>query len=357
MTRQIIHVDMDAFYASIEQRDHPQYRGKPVVVGGDPDVRGVVCTCSYEARQFGIHSAMSSAVARKRCPDAIFVKPRFDAYRQASEQIRDIFYHYTDLVEPLALDEAYLDVTASMSQHGSAALIAKDIRQRIFHNTKLTASAGISYNKFLAKIASDRCKPDGSLLITERQGPEFARGLSIRDFYGVGRVTEEKMLALGIQKGEDLLGWTVEQLEPHFGKVASYYYHAARGIDERKVEAHRPSKSCGTEDTFASDVHDAQEMMSILNNQAESVAQSMLKQKISARTVTVKAKFADFTLLTRSVTVDQPISQAEDIRALLPRLLDSVLEQKSLPVRLLGVAVSNLVTMEDWDYRQQLSLL
>ena len=239
--RSIIHIDMDAFYASVEQRDSPEYSGKPLVVGGDPNHRGVVATCSYEARQYGIHSAMACAMAKRKCPQAIFVRPRFNVYREVSAQIHDILRKYTDVIEPLALDEAFLDVTEEIVRAGSSMLIAKDIRQRIRRETQLTASAGVSYNKFLAKIASDRGKPDGLVYISPKEGPSFVKKLNIREFFGVGPATEEKMQGVGIYTGADLATWDLEALQPIFGKSAQYYYNASRGIDTRAVGS-RPFK-------------------------------------------------------------------------------------------------------------------
>ncbi len=339
--RAIIHVDMDAFYASVEQRDFPQYADKPLIVGGDPDKRGVVSTCNYLARQFGIHSAMPCATARRKCPQAVFLRPRFDVYREISRQIREILSHYTELVEPLALDEAYLDVSGQTASFGSSVLIAKDIRQRIRRETQLTASAGVSYNKFLAKIASDRCKPDGLLYISVKEGPQFAQSLSIRDFFGVGPATEDKMHAHGIYTGADLAEWKLAELQAVFGKAAAYYYHAARGIDQRPVEANRERKSVGTEDTFDVDLHTRAEMLEVLTRQSREVAADLSRLQISGRTVTVKVKFADFSQVTRSTSSASGFRSFEDIMHVVPELLESALG-KSMPVRLLGVTASNL---------------
>ncbi|MCX7098972.1 MAG: DNA polymerase IV [Methylococcales bacterium] len=252
--RKIIHIDMDAFYAAVEQRDNPQYRNKPLVVGGRPDSRGVVATCSYEARKFGIHSAMPASQAYRLCPQAIFVKPRFEVYKDASMAIRRIFSGYTELVEPLSLDEAYLDVTGVARCHGSATLMAKEIKQSVWRQTGLIASAGISYNKFLAKIASDINKPDGLYLITPQQGPGFIEQLAIGKFHGIGKATEKKMHALGIRTGSDLKKWPLPLLAQHFGKSAQYYFNIAQGIDNRAVNNYRPSKSVGVEMTFQEDI-------------------------------------------------------------------------------------------------------
>ena len=340
--RAIIHVDMDAFYASVEQRDFPEYGNKPLIVGGDPDKRGVVSTCNYLARKFGIHSAMPCATARRKCPQAIFVRPRFSVYREVSQQVRDVLSHYTDLVEPLALDEAYLDVTAQTSRFGSSVLIAKDIRQRIFRTTNLTASAGVSYNKFLAKIASDRCKPDGLMYVSVKEGPEFASQLVIRDFFGIGPATEEKMHSLGIYTGADLASWSLQELQPIFGKAAVYYFNASRGVDHRPVEANRARKSVSTEDTFDKDIQLREQMLDVLTKQSSEVANDLGRLNIGGHTITVKVKYADFSQVTRSVSTTQGFHHVDDILQVIPELLDSALV-KSLPVRLLGVAASNLV--------------
>ncbi len=351
----IIHIDMDAFYAAVEQRDFPQYRNKPVVVGGDPDTRGVVATCSYEARKFGIHSAMPCARAMRLCPNAIFVRPRFELYRQISQQIRDVMFSYTDLVEPLSLDEAYLDVTQCKRSFGSPTLVAKAIKNDIKQVTGLTASAGISYNKFLAKIASDLDKPDGLTLITEKQGAEFVKQLSIGKFHGIGPATESKMQDLGIYTGADLLAWNLEELKPIFGKVSDYYYHAARGLDHRKVVSHRQRKSIGSEKTYNEDVGDIKEMLLRLENLAEEVWQDLSGKHMTARTVTVKVKFDNFVQVTRAVTLANDISKLGDITASLRDLLYKA-DVEGRRVRLLGVSVSKLTLLEQVD-EEQLSLL
>ncbi len=339
--RRIIHIDMDAYYAAVEQRDFPQLRNKPVVVGGDPTKRGVVATCSYEARKFGIHSAMPGAHALRLCPEAIFVRPRFDVYRKISRQIYNIMREYTDLVEPLSLDEAYLDVTRCKRAFDSVRSIAKAIKNEIFRNTGLTASAGVSYNKFLAKIASDMNKPDGLTLITEQEGRGFVRQLPIGKFYGVGPTTEEKMQKMGIYTGDDLLAWSIEALKPVFGKSSYYYYHAARGIDDRAVEIHRERKSIGSEKTFDEDLADVEEMLEKLQQLASEVWQIMQAKKVTGRTVTVKVKFDNFVQITRSITVDKDIKELRDIVVRLENLLDRA-ETSGKRVRLLGVTVSNL---------------
>ena len=265
VARKIIHIDMDAFFASVEQRDFPELQGKPVIVGGQPHSRGVVAACSYEARKFGIHSAMPSSQAFRLCPDAVFVKPRFDAYRQASSIIREIFYSFTDLVEPPSLDEAYLDVSHCTKHNGSATLIAQNIVTIIQQQTSLTASAGISYNKFLAKIASDINKPNGLYLITPKQGEAFIENLPIRKFHGIGKATEAKMTKLGIRNGKELKQASLQCLREYFGKAGLHYYQIARGIDPRPVKTNRPNKSIGIETTFEQDIFDKKVILKLLH--------------------------------------------------------------------------------------------
>ena len=354
--RHILHIDMDAFYAAVEQRDFPQYRNKPLVVGGDPTTRGVVATCSYEARTFGIHSALPCAQAMRRCPDAIFVRPRFNVYREVSQQIREIMYRYTDLVEPLSLDEAYLDVTQSKQTLGSPTLIAKSIKKEIFEHTKLTASAGISYNKFLAKIASDMEKPNGLTLITAEQGPEFVKQLPIGKFHGIGPATVEKMQNLGIYTGADLLQWSLDELKPIFGKISRYYYYAARGEDDREVVSFRERKSIGSEKTYSEDIHSIDLMLEKLHGLAIDVWQEMQIKEVTAYTITVKVKFDNFVQVTRSKTIGNDIRSLDDITQHLQGLLHKAVV-KGQRVRLLGVTVSNLVTLAELKIKKQLSLL
>jgi len=353
--KDIIHIDMDAFYAAVEQRDFSQYRNKPVVVGGDPEKRGVVATCSYEARNFGIHSAMPCAHALRLCPKAIFVRPRFELYRQISQQIRNIMFSYTDLVEPLSLDEAYLDITQCKRSFGSPTLVAKAIKNEIQQVTGLTASAGISYNKFLSKIASDLDKPDGLTLITKKQGPDFVKKLPIGKFHGIGPATESKMQNLGVYTGEDLLAWSLEELKPMFGKITDYYYHAARGIDHREVVSHRQRKSIGSEKTYSEDVGDIEEMLLRLLRLAEEVWQGLSDKRMTARTITLKVKFENFVQITRSITLSYNISKLDDITTPLPDLLYKAVVN-GRRVRLLGVSVSKLKMLEQVD-EEQLSLL
>ena len=343
LQRKIIHIDMDAFYASVEQRDRPQLRGKPVVVGGNPDSRGVVATCSYEARRFGIHSAMSCARAYRLCPQVVFVRPRFAAYQKVSQQIREIFLQYTDLVEPLSLDEAFLDVTNNKPNIQSATWIAQIIRQKIKKETDLTASAGVSYNKFLAKIASDVKKPDGLTVVTPAQAELFISQLPIRRFHGVGRVTEKKMQKLGILTGADLLNHSREELSKYFGKVGEYYFNIARGIDLRAVVSNRVRKSIGKETTLDEDTADRGQMVTIIGDLAEKVAALLQAKQTSGLTLTLKVKYADFQIVTRSVSRDEPFETAEEIMSLAEGLLlKTRAEEKS--VRLLGVTISNLTT-------------
>jgi DNA polymerase-4 len=354
-SRKIIHVDMDAFFASVEQRDEPAYQGRPLVVGGKPDSRGVVAACSYEARRFGIHSAMPCSRAYRLCPQTIFVSPRFEVYREVSKQIHAIFRSFTETVEPLSLDEAYLDVSDCVEHEGSATRIAQKIRQRIHAETGLTASAGISYNKFLAKTASDINKPDGQYVILPDQGEPFVAELPIGKFYGIGKVTEGKMKALGIHNGGNLRGQSLEKLQAHFGKTANYYYQIARGIDERPVCVSRERKSIGAETTFAEDLFDTQEMINRLNHLAVRVAESLQSKELQASTLTIKVKYADFKQVTRSQTVDNAIVGAAQIHAWLPLLLNKT-QVGEKPVRLLGVSLSSL-DKKSGETPRQLSLI
>ncbi|EEF79821.1 DNA polymerase IV [Methylophaga thiooxydans] len=340
MTRQrkIIHVDMDAFFASVEQRDHPDYRGKPLIVGGQPDSRGVVAACSYEARKFGIHSAMPCSRAYRLCPQAIFVKPRFDAYREVSQQIRDIFWRYASEVEPLSLDEAYLDVTYTEDFNGSATLIAKAIKQDILQETNLYASAGVSYNKFLAKIASDMDKPNGLYVILPQQGEAFVSELAIGKFHGIGPATEAKMKQLGIATGYDLRQKSEAELTERFGKSGQYYFNIARAIDERPVRSTRIRKSLGKETTFSHDILSVPELTAKLSDLADIVLESLAKQNLKARTVTVKVKYSDFQQVTRAQTLEHSIASA-DLNEWIPKLLART-EAGQKAVRLVGLSLS-----------------
>jgi DNA polymerase-4 len=340
--RKIIHLDMDAFYAAIEQRDHPELRGKPVIVGGQPDKRGVVATCSYEARRFGIHSAMPSLTAFKRCPQAIFLPPRFDVYRSVSRQIIQIFHAYTDLVEPLALDEAYLDVTENKLHLTSATLIARQIKQQIQQQTGLTASAGVSFNKFLAKLASDFQKPDGFTVVTPQQASQFLDATPIRKFFGVGKVTEARLNKLGIQTGADLKQVSEEQLRTLFGERGSMLYNYVRGQDHRQVLPTRTRKSVSKEITLQTDSADHEHMVNILQHLSEQVEKHLIELGIAGKTITLKLKWSDFQLITRSTTIPTAIQDAHTIMQHLLVLLTQ-LKSEQKPVRLLGVSLSNFV--------------
>jgi DNA polymerase IV len=344
---------MDAFYASVEQRDQPDLRARPVVVGGQPDSRGVVAACSYEARQFGIHSAMASSRAYRLCPHAVFVPPRFEAYRQVSSQIQQIFWRYASEVEPLSLDEAYLDVSEATVLAGSATRIAQAIKDDIKAETQLIASAGVSYNKFLAKMASDMDKPDGLYVITPDQGEAFVAALLIGKFHGVGPATEAKMHRLGIKTGADLKAWDALDLTAHFGKSGGYYYHIARGVDLRPVRSSRQRKSLGKETTFAVDICDTTELLAHINALAETVFKLLLAKKMQAKTVTLKVKYSNFRQITRSISLPYPIEGIVQMQALLADLFAKTDAHKQ-SVRLLGVTVSGLIT-EDQDIEKQLT--
>jgi DNA polymerase-4 len=344
--RKIIHIDMDAFYASVEQRDRPEFKGKPVIVGGDPQSRGVVAACSYEARKSGIHSAMPSVTAYRLCPDAVFVRPRFDVYREVSAQLREIFYEYTDLVEPLSLDEAFLDVTENHKGMPSATLIARELKKMIFQRTGgLTSSAGVSFNKFLAKVASDINKPDGITVITPERADEFMDSLPIRKFFGVGKVTEEKMLTLGIKTGADLKKHRKEQLIQMFGKSGTYFYDIAHGFDHRPVEPNRIRKSIGKETTFSEDLDDTEQMIEILEDIAAKLENALIKKDAKGRTITLKVKYFDFQSITRSITVDEAAESASVIMKYVKPLLAKT-EAGDKKVRLLGISISNFDDQE-----------
>ncbi|MDH3716151.1 MAG: DNA polymerase IV [Gammaproteobacteria bacterium] len=340
--RKILHIDMDAFYASVEQRDNRDLRGKPVIVGGKPDQRGVVAACSYEARAFGVRSAMPAARALRLCPGAILVKPRFSIYRQVSAHIREIFRRVTDRVEPLSLDEAYLDVTGSTDYAGSATRVAEAVKQCIRSELRLTASAGVSYNKFLAKIASDVHKPDGIYVITPEQGADFVADLPIGRFPGIGPVTQKRLQRLGVNNGADLRSLTLEALRPLFGRGAEYYYAASRGEDDRPVQSSRETRSVSAETTFSEDMTDTDSMLTHLTSLAGEVCASLQKQALFAFTLTIKVRYADFVLVTRSRTRQSPLEAAPHLTGLLADLLQRT-QAGHRPVRLLGVAASNLI--------------
>lgn len=341
LVRKIIHIDMDAFYASVEQRDRPEYRGKPLAVGGSPEHRGVVAAASYEARKFGVHSAMPSRTAVQRCPHLILVPPRFDVYQEVSDQIHTIFHEYTDLVEPLSLDEAYLDVTCNKKGLPSATLIAKEIKAQICERTKLTASAGVSVNKFLAKVASGVNKPNGLFLIPPENAESFVETLPIEEFYGIGPVTADRMKQLGISNGADLKRWSEMDLIRKFGKAGTYYYYIARARDDRPVEANRIRKSIGAEESFAHDLNERQQMLTALTEIAETVKRRLDKAETGGRTITLKVKYGDYVQCTRSRTTHESIRDVETMMKLAIDLLDTT-EVETKAVRLLGLSISNL---------------
>ncbi|MEO0895621.1 MAG: DNA polymerase IV [Bacteroidota bacterium] len=347
--RKIIHIDMDAFYASVEQRDNPELRGKPVAVGGSRE-RGVVAAASYEARKYGVRSAMPSSRAYRLCPDIVFVKPRFDQYRSVSREIREVFYAYTDLVEPLSLDEAYLDVTENKKGMGSATAIARSIRAEIKEKTQLTASAGISINKFLAKVASDIHKPDGITLIPPEKAISFLEKLPIKKFFGIGAKTEAKMKRLGIHTGADLKKKSEIELVRLFGKVGRHYFRIVRAEDDRPVKPNRIRKSVGAENTFSEDIPDTETMLEKLRPILKKVVERMAVYPTGGKTVTLKIKYHDFQQQTRSKTVGKFLSSYEEIFPIVIDLLHS--QEVEKPVRLLGVAMSNLDLVEEKDGRQ-----
>lgn len=342
--RKIIHVDMDAFYASVEQRDNPDLRGKPVAVGGDGP-RGVLTTCSYEARKFGCRSAMPSVTAKRLCPQLIFVRPRFAVYTAVSRQIREIFHEFTPLVEPLALDEAFLDVTADEKGIGSATRIAELVRARIKAETGLTASAGVSYNKFLAKLASDQNKPDGLCVIRPGEGADFVARLPIRRFHGIGPKGADKMAALGIETGADLAARDILFLREHFGSQADYLFRAARGIDLRRVKADRARKSVGAERTFDHDISSGPALREALERIVQLTWDRIEKSKAEGRTVTLKLKLKDFTGLTRARSTPQPVRDRNEFAEIGHALLNELLPLPQ-PVRLMGLTLSHLTEDE-----------
>jgi DNA polymerase-4 len=339
--RKIIHVDMDAFYASVEQRDNPELRGRPLAVGGG--VRGVVAAASYEARKFGIRSAMPSVTAKRRCPDLVFVKPRFDAYRAVSTQIRAIFADYTPHVEPLSLDEAYLDVTRDLKGIGIATRIAEEIRARIRAETGLTASAGVSYNKFLAKLASDHNKPDGLCVVPPARGEAFVAPLPVKRFHGIGPKTAERMARLGIETGADLRAQSRAFLDHHFGSSGEYYWNLARGICHREVKADRPYKSVSAEDTFLEDLSDCETLLAELDRIGRHVWARIQAKGLAGRTVNLKVKYADFRIVTRARSLPRPVSGQADFLEIGADLLRSLLPPVKA-IRLLGLGLSSLGT-------------
>jgi DNA polymerase-4 len=350
--RKIIHVDMDAFYASVEQNDHPELKGKAIAVGGGH--RGVVSAASYEARKFGVRSAMPSKTAREKCPHLIFVPPRFARYKEISRKIREIFYEYTDLVEPLSLDEAYLDVTENKKGIESANQIAREIRQKIFEQTGLTASAGIAINKFLAKVASDINKPNGQKTIHPDKMESFLEELPIEKFYGVGKVTANKMFTLGIFKGKDLKKKTIEDLTRLFGKYGSYYYNVVRGIHHSEVKPHRIQKSVAVERTFFEDLSDEQQIDEKLSSLSEELHQRLQKNNILGRSLTLKIKYKDFSLYTRSNTKEEYFTSPEEFFKTSKKLWE--LRPFDKAVRLLGLSISHLNTEEKKQVSVQLKI-
>lgn len=354
ITRKILHIDMDAFFASVEQRDFPQFKGKPLAVGS-PSKRGVISAASYEARKFGIHSAMPSVTALKRCPELIFQRPRFQVYKKISAQIHKIFLEYTDQIEPLSLDEAFLDVTHNKKNMKSATHIAQEIRDKIKTRTGLTASAGISINKFLAKIASDMNKPDGMFIIKPEEVDHFIAKLPIHKFFGVGKVTAQKMNNLGIYTGADLKNRTMKELIENFGKTGIYYYYVARGIDDRPVEASRIRKSLGAEATFYDDIVNDDLLLSHIESISDEVWRHMKKSDVFGKTLTLKVKYFDFSVNTHSTTRSNYIDSEEELFYLAKKLLE-IRRFPDKPIRLLGLSVSNLSNSSGPKEYEQLCL-
>ena len=348
--RKIIHVDMDAFFASVEQKDNPELRNKPIAVGGSGD-RGVVAAASYEARKFGVRSAMPSSIAKRRCPNLIFVKGRHDRYKEVSKQIMSIFHEFTDLVEPLSIDEAFLDVTHNKKNLPSASLIAKEIKERIKEVTGLTASAGISVNKFLAKIASDYQKPDGLFVIPPKDVEQFIEQLSIDKFFGVGKVTADKMHQLGIFRGKDLKERSLAELTRVFGKAGLYYYQISRGVDNRPVNPNRVRKSVSTEHTFHADLSNKDLIRKDMIATAEDLLRRLKKSGFRGRTLSLKVKYSSFEQVTRSKTILQELNRLDQILNLANELLNQIELKES--IRLLGLTVSNQINFSE---PQQLTL-
>ncbi len=351
--RKIVHIDMDAFFASVEQQDNPRLQGRPVIVGGPPQSRGVVATCSYEARRYGIHSAMPCARAARLCPQAIFVSPRMGRYKEISSEIMAIFHRYTASVEPLSLDEAFLDLTDNRLKEPSASIIAQKIRKEITQSTGLTASAGVSCNKFLAKMASDVNKPDGITVVPPEQALDFVAQLPITAFYGVGKATAAKMQRLGVTNGADLRRFSKEELNFHFGKSGNFFYHICRGIDHREVKTRRIRKSIGKEKTFAADLIDKKTISKILQQLAATVAAALAAHDALGYTLVLKIRYHDFRTITRSVTTKTPMANSTDILYNLPRLLPNT-ELGRIPVRLLGLTVANLINRHTTPYQLRL---
>ncbi len=337
--RKIIHIDMDAFFASVEQRDNPELRHKPVAVGGGEE-RGVVAAASYEARKYGVRSALPSITAKRLCPDLIFVKPRFEIYKEVSRQIREIFHEYTDIIEPLSLDEAYLDVTENFKGIEIATQIASEIRAKIFEKTHLTASAGISFNKFLAKTASDINKPNGQCVIKPSQAEAFVENLPIHKFYGIGKVTANKFKKIGVENGKDLKLLSLDFLVKNFGKLGHYYFDISRGIDHRKVESNRETKSISVENTFSKDLELPSEIYNELFNLSRDLMARTQKYNLYGKTLTIKIKYADFTSISRSKTIETGFPKIETIEKTIENLIENILPFPK-GIRLLGVGISN----------------
>ena len=352
--REVIHVDMDAFYASVEQRDNPSLRGRPVAVGGSR-ARGVVAAASYEARTFGVKSAMPSVTASRRCPDLVFVSPRFDVYQAVSRQIRAIFADYTDLIEPLSLDEAYLDVTRDIRELGSARAIAEEIRARIKADTGLTASAGVSYNKFIAKLASDQNKPDGLCVIPPHKGAAFVARLPVRRFHGVGPVTAAKMERLGIMTGADLREQPIDMLRANFRSSAGYLFNAARGVDNRPVRVNRASKSVGAERTFDRDYSDREDLVAQLDRVADAAWVRIDRHHVRGRTVTLKMRYSDFHTITRARSFPTPVADKAAFLAAGIGLLETQLPVDS-GIRLLGLTLSSISDEDEIETVEQPAL-
>ncbi len=353
--KKIIHVDMDAFFASVEQRDFPHLKGRPVAVGGS-STRGVVAAASYEARKYGVHSAMPSALAAKKCPGLIFVPSRFDAYQAASRQIRGIFQRYTDLIEPLSLDEAYLDVTEPKTGPGSATSIARKIKADILAEVQLTASAGVSFNKFLAKIGSDLNKPDGLTVIKPAEALGLIARLPIEKFYGIGPVTAEKMKRSGIHYGADLSRYSLAELQSLYGKAGQYYFRMVRCLDDRPVRTSRIRKSVGAEQTFENNITTLDAYLERLERIAEKVSKRLQDNNLIGYTVTLKIKSSDFEISTRQTTSETPVSQKEEVFELVSLLLQHASSLPTKPVRLLGISISSLRSISEFLPGPQLKL-
>lgn len=344
--RKIIHIDMDAFFASVEQHDKPELRGKPVIVGGSVERRGVVSTCSYEARAFGVHSAMPMARALRLCPKGVFIEGNMKRYREVSKQIHAIFHEFTAQVEPLSIDEAFLDVTTNTRNNSSATVLAREIQREIYNRTGLTASAGVSYNKFLAKVASGLKKPAGLTVITPDRALEFLEALPIEQFYGIGKVTAGKLRNMNIRTGRDLKALNLDMLTAHFGKAGLFYFHIVRGIDDRPVEIDEDRKSVGRENTYATDLTDQRQIRIHIRALARKVARILQRNKLAGKTVTLKVRYENFQTVTRSASFHHPLDNGEAIGEVAVQLLAKT-ETKHRPVRLLGVTVSNFPTEEE----------